>query len=115
MSFSRPLLTGSLCLALVSFGTISVFGGKLLPNPLLTPDPSGVLSTYSTAGGIDINNPFFQSLGTNGRSCGTCHISSSAWTITPADVQAKFNGPREPSRFFVPTTVQTVPAQMFPQ
>src|SRR5207248_10192165 len=47
--------------------------------------------TYSTAGGIDINNPFFQSLGTNGRSCGTCHISSSAWTITPADVQDKFN------------------------
>src|SRR5438477_8900521 len=88
---SSPLLTASLCLALVSFGTISVFGGKLLPNPLHTPDATGVLSTYSTVGGIDINNPFFQNLGTNGRSCGTCHISSSAWTITPADVRAKFN------------------------
>src|SRR5436305_7129003 len=83
-------LTGIFSFALVLFGAISLFGGKLLPNPLHTSDPSGVLSTYSTAGGIDINNPFFQSLGTNGRSCNTCHISTSAWTITPADVQAKF-------------------------
>jgi len=45
------------------FSSISLFGGKLLPNPLYTPDPTGVLSTYSTAGGIDIDNPFFQSLG----------------------------------------------------
>jgi cytochrome c peroxidase len=91
MSAPRPLLASALCVALVFFGSISLFGGKLLPNPLKTSDPTGVLSTYSAAGGIDINNPFFQNLGTNGRSCGTCHISSSAWTITPADVQAKFN------------------------
>ena len=90
MRVSRGV-TGSLCFLLVLFGSISLFGGKRLPNPLLAPDSHGVLGTYSTAGGIDINNPFFQSLGTNGRSCGTCHISSSAWTITPADVQAKFN------------------------
>src|SRR5437667_3035376 len=90
MSASRPLLTIALCVALVFLGSISLFGGKLFPNPLNTSDPSGVLSTYSTAGGIDINNPFFQSFGTNGRTCNTCHISSSAWTVTPADVQAKF-------------------------
>jgi len=76
---------------MVVFSSVSLFGGKLLPNPLKTSDPTGVLSTYSTAGGIDINNPFFQNLGTNGRTCNTCHISSSAWTITPADVQAKFD------------------------
>jgi hypothetical protein len=91
MSAPRPLLTIALCVWIVFLGSISLFGGKLLPNPLCTPNATGVLSTYSTAGGIDINNPFFQSLGTNGRSCNTCHISSSAWTITPTDVQAKFN------------------------
>jgi hypothetical protein len=91
MSALRPLLNGTLCLALLFLGSVSLFGGKHLPNPLYSPDPTGVLSTYSTGGGIDVNNPFFQSLGSNGRSCGTCHISSSAWTITPADVQAKFN------------------------
>jgi cytochrome c peroxidase len=91
MSALRPLLTGSLCFALVLFSSISLFGDKLLPNPLFTPDSNGVLSTYSTNGGIDVNNPFFQNLGTNGRSCNTCHISSSAWSVTPADVQERFN------------------------
>ncbi len=80
-----------LSFVVVLLGSVAVFGTRLIPNPLYTPDATGALSTFSTAGGIDINNPFFQSLGTNGRSCNTCHISSSAWTITPADVQAKFD------------------------
>lgn len=90
MSVPRPLFTGSLCFGLVLFGVISLFAGKLLPNPLFTSDAHGVLGTYSSAGGIDIHNPFFQNLGTNGRTCNTCHISSSAWTFTPADAQEKF-------------------------
>ena len=71
-------------------GSVTLFGGKFLPNPLRTPDSTGVLSTYSTNGGIDINNAFFQNLGSNGRTCNTCHISTSAWSITPADVGSKF-------------------------
>jgi len=86
----RPALTASLSVVLVLLGSISLFGGKLLPNPLRSLDATGVLSTYSTNGGVDITNPFFQNLGANGRTCNSCHISSSAWTITPADVQAKF-------------------------
>src|SRR5262249_4536914 len=37
-------------------------------------DQSGTASTYSTNGAIDLTteNPFFASLGTNGRSCGSC-------------------------------------------
>ena len=84
-------LTSALCTGFVIFGSLSLFGGKFLPNPLLTSDPTGVLGTYSATGGIDINNPFFQSMGTNGRSCSTCHISASGWTITPADVRGKFD------------------------
>jgi cytochrome c peroxidase len=90
MFVSRHKLT-SVCAVFVISGSISLFSGKLLPNPFLTPNLTGVLSTYNTAGGIDIHNPFFQSLGTNGRSCDTCHISTSAWTITPADVKEKFD------------------------
>ena len=78
----------------VLFGSVAVFGGKLLPNPLFTPDSGGVLGTYSTRGGIDINNPFFQDLGSNGRTCNTCHISTSAWSVTPADVKAMFKASR---------------------
>lgn len=61
------------------------------PNPLLVPDSSGTLGTYSTSGvTIDPSNPFFQSLGTNGRTCATCHAPSDAWTITPPQVQLRF-------------------------
>ncbi len=40
---------------------------------------------------LDFSNPFFQSLGTNGRSCSSCHVASSAWTITPAELQQRFS------------------------
>jgi cytochrome c peroxidase len=79
------------CIAILSFVSFS-FGGILFPNPLFSPSPSGVLSTFGATGKVDTTNPFFQSIGTNGRSCNTCHIPSSAWSITPADVQTKFNG-----------------------
>jgi cytochrome c peroxidase len=54
-------------------------------------DPTGEFRTYSTAGVFDGRNPFFQSLGTNGRSCSTCHQPGEAWTITPANVRARFD------------------------
>jgi hypothetical protein len=34
-------------------------------------------------------NGFFASLGSNGRTCNTCHLEGSAWTFTPADAQAR--------------------------
>ena len=52
---------------------------------------SGTHVTVSATGSIDQNNAFFQSLGTNGRSCVTCHDASTSWSITPASVQARFN------------------------
>lgn len=51
----------------------------------------GQEATYSKAGSFDFNNPFFQSLGTNGRSCATCHDKNHAWTITPEFVRERFN------------------------
>jgi cytochrome c peroxidase len=39
----------------------------------------------------DLSNPFFQSLGTNGRSCSSCHVAAAGWTITPEDVQNRFD------------------------
>jgi cytochrome c peroxidase len=40
---------------------------------------------------IDQNNPFFQSLGTNGRACVNCHQPTAGMTITPPQIQAVFN------------------------
>jgi hypothetical protein len=62
-------------------------------NALLdTPNKNGVLRTISLDGSdvIKPDNPFFLSLGTNGRSCVSCHVPSTAWTISPAEVQDRF-------------------------
>ena len=41
-------------------------------------------------GAIDLSNPFFQSLGTNGRSCSTCHQLSDGMSISAAHVQQRY-------------------------
>ncbi|MGH9571330.1 MAG: hypothetical protein ACRD4F_16925, partial [Candidatus Angelobacter sp.] len=59
---------------------------SLLPEP----NPSGISATYNSTGKFDFNNPFFKSLGTNGRSCVTCHQPSNGWGISAASVQKRF-------------------------
>jgi hypothetical protein len=53
--------------------------------------------TMTASGGPleDPGNPFFQSLGTNGRSCSTCHVPESGMTMTP-DV-ARQRRPKPPA------------------
>lgn len=61
-----------------------------LPNNFPFPNLSGFTATYSTDGFIDLGNEFFQNLGTNGRSCVSCHQPQEGWTITPAGVRTRF-------------------------
>src|SRR5262249_45246338 len=51
----------------------------------------GQTETYTKNGAFDLKNPFFQSLGTNGRTCGNCHDPTANWTITPTGVQVRFD------------------------
>jgi len=44
---------------------------------------AGIAATSHTSGVIDRTNPFFLSLGANGRTCETCHDSRTAWTTSP--------------------------------
>src|SRR4051812_17010068 len=63
-----------------------------LPNQFPFPNASGLLETYNTSGGpIDLSGPFFQSLGTNGRSCGSCHRPAQSWSISADEVRFRFN------------------------
>jgi hypothetical protein len=57
-------------------------------------DPFGRLRTVTTNGRFDFENPFFAELGTNGRTCFTCHRPDQGWTITPEDVQRRFRESR---------------------
>ena len=62
-----------------------------VPNGVHFPNPGGASQTYSTTGkGIDLTGPFFQSLGGNGRTCGTCHQPSDGMSISAANVQRRF-------------------------
>ena len=65
--------------------------GQTLPNLLPLPNASGLLETYNTANtAISLSGPFFQSLGTNGRSCGSCHKPAQGWSISAQEVKARF-------------------------
>jgi hypothetical protein len=56
------------------------------------PNASGFLGTYNAGGGpIDLTGPFFQALGTNGRSCGSCHRPSEGWSISADEIKRRFN------------------------
>src|SRR5262249_17802131 len=61
------------------------------PNLFGFTDPTGIIRTYNNNGATDFDNAFFQSLGTNGRSCGTCHDAADGWTVVPSHVQARFD------------------------
>jgi cytochrome c peroxidase len=58
---------------------------------LVFSNPVGIHRTLSTAGPIDTDNPFFQDLGTNGRTCFTCHRPAQAWTVTPSELRERFH------------------------
>jgi hypothetical protein len=65
-------------------------GDNRLENNVPVRDATGAFTTVSTHGSIDLNNEFFQDLGTNGRRCVTCHVPTVGWTITPAQLQKTF-------------------------
>ena len=73
----------------VTAGLTSRLGQKI-PNMTPFPNSRGYAATFSTKGFIDLENPFFKSFGTNGRTCATCHSPSTGWTVNPADIQSRF-------------------------
>lgn len=66
-------------------------GAATLPNLFPFKDPSGVMETNDAMGPIDESGPFFQSLGTNGRSCATCHIPANAFGLSAAQAESIYH------------------------
>jgi cytochrome c peroxidase len=78
---------------LVMMGLLGGFvaSGQSLPNQFPFPNATGLLETYSNSDQpIDLSGLFFQSLGTNGRSCGSCHRPAQGWSISPEEVKLRF-------------------------
>jgi len=89
------LLTGAVLAAFAGAGAeqhsplTGIF--SFIPNGVFFPNPNGASQTYSTSGGgIDLTGPFFQSMGTNGRTCGTCHQASDGMSVSAANVELRF-------------------------
>lgn len=63
----------------------------IIPRFEIDGDPSGSVATFQPNGAtVTANNPFFQNLGTNGRTCFTCHQPQTGWTVSAASVRARF-------------------------
>jgi cytochrome c peroxidase len=52
---------------------------------------TGIARTITTQPSFDANNPFFQPLGINGRSCATCHALSEGFNMNPEFAQSLFD------------------------
>jgi len=64
----------------------------IIPQLEIDPDPSGAIATFQPIGPtVTATNAFFQNLGTNGRTCFTCHQPEDAWSISAQHVQDRFN------------------------
>jgi hypothetical protein len=71
-------------------GTTTPPPNNLIPSLQPYPTPSGTESTFSATGSIDPSGIFFQALGTNTRSCASCHQLSQGMGLSAASVQALF-------------------------
>ncbi|HXZ79512.1 MAG TPA: hypothetical protein VEG30_06250 [Terriglobales bacterium] len=62
-----------------------------IPTSMSFANPSGTITSYQPNGATTTkNNGFFASLGTNGRTCFTCHQPQDGWALTPASVRATY-------------------------
>src|SRR5437899_8677998 len=73
----------------ISLGGVA--NAQSLPNLFPFPNGSGVLQTQNAGGRpIDLTGPFFQSLGTNGRSCASCHRPAQGWSVSAKELKIRF-------------------------
>src|SRR5690242_5060991 len=71
-----------------------------IPQRAMDADPSGIISTYQPNGDTQTSsNAFFQNLGTNGRTCFTCHQTQNGWSVSAQNVQDRFNSIPAPIQY----------------
>ncbi|HEY7521018.1 MAG TPA: hypothetical protein VIE36_22205 [Methylomirabilota bacterium] len=95
---THPRVLGLAALCFVVLASAAV-GGRHLPLGIPAGNDSGMAQTLVAEGPpVTLDEPFFQSLGTNDRTCVTCHAPTEGWSLEPADVQRRFQatGGRHP-------------------
>ncbi len=82
--------TALVALGAMIFATGTAIADIYLPNLFPFLNPTGFSATHSNAGRVNLSGAFFQSLGTNGRTCGTCHQPSDAFGLSATNAQLRF-------------------------
>ncbi len=85
---------------------------QIIPGLQITGNPYGRLATYLPAGPVyTARHAFFRSLGTNGRSCATCHQPPSGMSFSLRNVRARFRATAGTDPIFAPSTAPTAPTR----
>src|SRR5262245_59555072 len=94
MGRSRRLVTGvtlfTTAIVIVVSTAYASSATRGLGGGLTFPNPTGVLSVVGMEG-REMNNPFYEPLGSNGRSCASCHRPAQGWAVTPAELRDRFD------------------------
>jgi cytochrome c peroxidase len=69
-------------------------GAQQPGNADVSDDATGAIETFNVNGHTNTKGAFFQSLGTNGRSCSTCHVADQAMSIAPPQIRQRFEQTR---------------------
>jgi hypothetical protein len=77
---------------LLAVSTAAIAASPMIPNLFNFADPAGAVATLHVHGAIDQNNAFFQDLGTNGRTCATCHVVDNALSLSASTARSMFAG-----------------------
>lgn len=68
----------------------AIGGGTPEAQTFLFKNENGKSGTISSTGVLDESGPFFRSLGTNGRTCATCHQASDNWSVSATHIRERF-------------------------
>jgi cytochrome c peroxidase len=96
----KPILRE--CIVLLAFlGPLSMTAAAhdheldvAIGNSEISADPTGFLQTINANGKTNTKGAFFQSLGSNGRACSTCHVADQAMSISPPQIRNRFSETR---------------------
>jgi cytochrome c peroxidase len=91
---SRRLITGVTLVTAATVAAIATaYASSASPRHVdaaTFPNESGAIAIVGMDD-VNADNPFFKELGTNGRSCVTCHRPAQGWNITPAELGDRFD------------------------
>jgi hypothetical protein len=87
---SSIVMIALLLLSGCSTGTIKTTSAVTIANVQPFANTTGTAATFTNAGVIDESGVFFQPLGTNGRTCATCHQASQGMGLSADAMQALF-------------------------